>query len=676
MAPQAREKIPVSPEALRMTRPLPDSRRALARVVIEDVQPAVDGGRFPIKRVVGDRVVVEADVFADGHDVLACRLLWRADSAAEWVEAPMTPLGNDRWRAAFPVDSLGRFLYTIEGWVDRFLTWRRDLAARIAAGQDVPVETLMGAALIEEAADRATGDAARRLRGWARALREADDAARRNALALDEPLGDLAARYPDRAHATRCGTALPVVVDRTRARCSAWYEVFPRSCAAEPGRHGTFRDCAAWLPYIAGMGFDVLYFPPIHPIGRAFRKGPNNAPDAGPDDVGSPWAIGAVEGGHTAVHPALGTLEDFRALVAQARAAGLEVALDIAWQCAPDHPYVGAHPEWFRARPDGTIQYAENPPKKYQDIYPFDFESPAWRDLWTELRDVVVFWIEQGVRIFRVDNPHTKPFAFWEWLITDLKASWPDLIFLSEAFTRPRVMYRLAKLGFSQSYTYFTWRNSKAEIASYFEELTGTGVAEFFRPNLWPNTPDILHATLQTGGRPAFVVRAVLAATLGANWGIYGPAFELLEHEPREPGSEEYRNSEKYQLRPRDREAAHSLRPLLTRLNAMRRENTALQRNDGLRFHETDNPQLLCYSKTSPDRTNALVTVVNLDPLYEQAGWVTLDLEALGLAADAGFGVHDLLSDQRFLWRGARNYVQLSPDVLPAHVLRVEGGPR
>jgi starch synthase (maltosyl-transferring) len=422
------------------------------------------------------------------------------------------------------------------------------------------------------------------------------------------------------------------------------------------------------------MGFDVLYLPPIHPIGRSFRKGPNNTPDAAPDDVGSPWAIGAAEGGHSAIHPALGTLDDFRALVTAAQAAGVEIALDLAYQCAPDHPYVTEHPEWFRRRPDGTVQYAENPPKKYQDIYPFDFESLAWRDLWTELRRVVVFWIEQGVRIFRVDNPHTKPFAFWEWLITDLKASHPDLIFLSEAFTRPGPMYRLAKLGFTQSYTYFTWRTTRQELTDYFTELTATEVAEFFRPHLWPNTPDILHESLQTGGRPAFLIRAILAATLGASYGIYGPAFELVEHEPREPGSEEYRNSEKYAIRHRDREAAHSLRPLLTRLNEIRRANPALQANDALAFHDTDNPHLLCYSKATADRSNVILIVVNLDPVHQQAGWVTVTLSALGLPGEAGYSVHDLLSGRRYDWWGARNFVQLTPGVSPAHVFRVDRG--
>ncbi len=474
------------------------------RVVIEGVEPLIDGGRFPIKRVVGESVTVEADVFADGHDRVETRLLFRAEAEVDWTEVPMESLGNDRWRGEFTVKEMGRYRYTIEGWISRFGTWRADLTKRLEAGQDVGVDLLIGADLIEEAASRAPASEARRLRGWAGGLRKPADAAERAGMALDEELGAIAVAYSGRGRATRYDLEAAVVVDRLRARYSTWYEVFPRSCAAEPGRHGTFRDCEEWLPYIAGMGFDVLYLPPIHPIGRSFRKGRNNSVTAEPADVGSPWAIGADEGGHTAIHPDLGTLEDFRHLIARAREAGLEIALDIAFQCSPDHPWVREHPEWFRRRPDGTIQYAENPPKKYQDIYPLDFETQAWRELWQALRDVMVYWIEQGVRILRVDNPHTKALPFWEWALNDIKAGYPDVLFLSEAFTRPRVMHRLAKLGFSQSYTYFTWRNTKAELAEYFTELTRTAAREYFRPNLWPNTPDILPEFLQVGGgRPS-----------------------------------------------------------------------------------------------------------------------------------------------------------------------------
>jgi starch synthase (maltosyl-transferring) len=640
------------------------------RVVIEAVEPEIDGGRFPVKRVCGESVVVEADVFADGHDQLDCRLLYQREADAEWQAVPMTALGNDRWRGEFLVSEVGRYRYTIEGWVSRFRTWRTDLRKRLEAGQDLRVDLLIGADLIEDAAGRAPAAEAKRLRAWARQLREPAEGASQGAVALDDALSELALRHPDRTLSTRYERELVVVVDRERARFSTWYEVFPRSCAPEPGRHGTFRDCEAWLPYIAGMGFDVLYLPPVHPIGTAFRKGENNAETAGPDDVGSPWAIGAAEGGHTAIHPPLGTFEDFRRLVARAREAGLEVALDIAFQCSPDHPWVREHPEWFQRRPDGTIQYAENPPKKYQDIYPLDFETSEWRALWEAIRGVFLFWIERDVRIFRVDNPHTKAFAFWEWVIQDLKSRYPDVLFLAEAFTRPKVMYRLAKLGFSQSYTYFTWRNTKAELTDYFTELTTTKVKQFFRPNLWPNTPDILPEFLQVGGRPAFAIRLVLAGTLGASYGIYGPAFELGENVPRAPGSEEYLNSEKYELKHRDLDDPASLRPLITSLNRARREHRALQRDHTLRFHSTDNPLLLCYSKTA-DESDTVIVVVNLDPFHRQAGVVELDLESLGLSPDQAFEADDLLTGSRFLWQGPRNFVELEPSTLPAHLLRV-----
>jgi starch synthase (maltosyl-transferring) len=638
-------------------------------VAIERVWPEIDGGRFAIKRTPGETVVVEATVFADGYDELACRVRHRHSADAEWTDVAMALLGNDRWRGEFCVTTVGRHLYTVEGWIDQFLTWRRDLASRLRAGQDVGVEMLIGAALVDDAARRARGDEAARLRDWARAFRGTPDPS----IALDEDLAAVAARYPDRSSACRHASELAVDVDRERARFSAWYEVFPRSCAPEPGRHGTLRDCAAWLPDIAAMGFDVVYLPPIHPIGRTHRKGPNNVPVAGPADVGSPWAIGAAEGGHTAIHPDLGTIEDFRFLVAEARALGMEIALDLAYQCSPDHPFVTEHPEWFRRRPDGTIQYAENPPKKYQDIFPFDFDCADERGLWDALRAIIVFWLEEGVRIFRVDNPHTKVLPFWDWVVADLRSRYPDVIFLAEAFTRPAMMHRLAKLGFNQSYTYFTWRNSKAELTEYFTELTQTAAVEYFRPNLWPNTPDILHEYLQAGGRPAFMVRAVLAATLGANWGVYGPAFEVCEREPREPGSEEYLHSEKYDIRQRDPRAPDSLRPLLGRLNAIRRAEPALQQTRSLRFHHTDNPMLICYSKTAPG-ARSIVMVVNLDPRFAQSGWVTLDLKALGLPADAPCEADDLLHNQRYLWQGARNFVVLTPGVTPAHIMRLRGG--
>jgi starch synthase (maltosyl-transferring) len=641
------------------------------RVVIEGVEPEIDAGRFPIKRIVGDSVVVEADIFADGHDHVAARLLFRFDEIPTWSAVPMQALGNDRWRGEFPVARVGEYFYTIAGWINHFDTWRSDLEKRIAAGQDIRIDLLQGAQLVEEAAVRAGRDDADALRRWAGVLRATEDLPVAQTAALDSELAATMALYLDPAMESRYERELRVTVDREEAQYSAWYELFPRSTATEPGQHGTFKDCEARLDYVARMGFDVLYLPPVHPIGLSFRKGKNNATTAEPGDAGSPWAIGAKEGGHTAIHAELGTLEDFRHLVQAAADKGIELALDIAFQCSPDHPWVKEHPAWFKHRADGTIQYAENPPKKYQDIYPLDFESSDWQGLWDALRDVFVFWMEQGIRIFRVDNPHTKAFPFWEWLIAELKRRYPDALFLAEAFTRPRVMQRLAKLGFSQSYTYFTWRNTKQELTEYFTELTESRVREFMRPNLWPNTPDILHETLQIGGRPAFLSRVVLAATLGPNYGIYGPAYELGENKPLRPGSEEYLNSEKYEIRHWDLDAPHSIAGTIASINRARHENPALHANDNLLFHPTDNPYLIAYSKSTRDGSNTVLTVVNLDAFHTQAGWVNLDLDRLKLRGDESFQVFDQLTGIRYLWQGARNYVELRPDRIPAHLFRV-----
>ena len=644
-----------------------DGRR---RVVIERVSPEIDGGRFAIKRVVGERVAVEADVFADGHDQVACRVLyWKED--AEPQSSDMRPLVNDRWRGEFTVATVGRYQYTVEGWIDRFWTWRRDLQKKISAGQDIRVDLIMGAQLIERSADRAVGEEAELLRQWAHRIREERDKPQGAELALDAELFNIMKRCPEREFPTRYEKELSVIVDPAKARFSTWYEVFPRSCSPEAGRPGTLRDCEAWLPYIASMGFDVVYLPPIHPIGKSFRKGKNNAVTTEPDDPGSPWAVGSAEGGHKSVHPQLGTLEDFKRFVSKAEEHGMEVALDIAMQCAPDHPYACQHPDWFQKRPDGTIQYAENPPKKYQDIYPLDFETADWRAQRQELKSIFDFWISQGVRIFRVDNPHTKPFSFWEWTISEVKRQQPDVLFLAEAFARPDVMYRLAKLGFSQSYSYFAWRNTKKELTDYFTDLTKTDIREYLRANLWPNTPDILTEFLQVGGRPAFMVRLILAATLAANYGIYGPAFELCENVAVEPGSEEYLNSEKYEVKHRDLQAQGSLKGLISRVNRIRKENPALQSDSNLRFHETENPALICYSKATNDLSNVVLVVVNLDCFHIQSGWLHLDLESLGVDANHAFQVHDLLSTARYLWQAPRNYVELTPESLPAHIFRI-----
>lgn len=636
------------------------------RVIIADVTPEVDSGRFPIKRIVGDETTVEANILTDGHDALSCSLLYRKEGAARWIEVPMEELGNDRWRAAFTVDELGQYRYTLAGWVDHFKTWARDFAKRVQAGQDVTVDLQIGAGLVEAARDQAAQDVQDELATCAAALRGGgDDAIRR---ALSPELARSMALHGVRRFVARYDRELAVVVDRERSRFGAWYELFPRSTSPVPGQHGTFRDLEARLSYVAEMGFDVLYLPPIHPIGVSFRKGRNNSITAGPNDPGSPWAIGSAEGGHKAVHPQLGTLADFRHLVACAAEHGLEIALDIAYQCAPEHPYVTEHPDWFRQRPDGTIQYAENPPKKYQDIYPFDFETDRWHALWEELKSIVQFWVDQGVRIFRVDNPHTKPFPFWEWLIAEIKRDCPEAIFLAEAFTRPAALYGLAKRGFAQSYNYFAWRNTKWELTQYLTELTQTEVKEYFGPNFWPNTPDILTEYLQFGGRPAHMIRLILAATLGPSYGIYGPAFELCENRPLAPGREEYLDSEKYEIKTWDLDRPDSLRSLIARVNRIRHENPAFRANHNLRFHDTDNEQIIAYSKSSRDGANEVLVVVNLDPHHKQAGFVTLPLDALNLDPQQPYQVHDLLTDARYIWHGARNYVELDPAIVPAHI--------
>ena len=669
------------------------------RVFIEEVKPQINSGRHPVCRIIGDDLTVTAAIFADGHDRLAAQLLYRPRSEKRWRSVPMAPLVNDVWTASFKLDQLGSWRFTIQAWIDHFETWTSDLKKRLAAQvgaerQDIPLALRTGAMLMRDAAQRARKADAKRMTDAARSL---ESLASTNSdfyeYPLDEEVHSLISLYPDLTHASRFASELPVQVDRERARFSAWYEIFPRSTSPVPGQHGTFRDVERQLPEIAGMGFDILYMPPIHPIGRAFRKGRNNVTTAGPDDPGSPWAIGdkatlnnstnqgTDHGGHKSIHPQLGTLDDFDHLVSTASASGLEIALDIAFQCSPDHPWVTEHPDWFVIRPDGTIQYAENPPKKYQDIYPLNFESPDWQALWRELYSVFEFWIQRGVHVFRVDNPHTKALPFWEWCIGELREKYPGTIFLAEAFTRPHVMYALAKSGFTQSYTYFTWRNSKAELQEYLEEITRPPISDFFQPNFWPNTPDILHKSLQEGGRPAFMQRLILAATLAANYGIYGPAYELCENKPARPSpgkteSEEYEDSEKYEIRQRDRNAPGSLVPLITQLNQIRRTNLALQSNLSLRFHSTENPNLLCYSKSAPGFENTILVAINLDPFHVQDGWVDLDLDRIGIGPEQDFFVDDLLTSTRYTWHGPRNYVRLNPEFQPAHIFLVENKSR
>jgi starch synthase (maltosyl-transferring) len=656
------------------------------RVVVEAPHPAVDGGSLPAKATAGIPVPINVTVFADGHDLV---MAWvrhgqaggRSRSAG-WAETPLMALANDRFAATIVCPRSGEWAYEILALPDRYGTWLRDLGVRLAAGQDVAVDLEEGAGMVERAEAVATASDGRRtvagrsrdaaaLRALAQGLSDPRAAtAARLQMAAAAGAVELMRRNADRSCATISGP-WPLRVERARAGFSAWYEMFPRSEGAEPPRSGTFATAARRLPAIAAMGFDTVYLPPIHPIGRSFRRGRNNAPVAGPEDPGSPWAIGGPEGGHTAVHPELGTLDDFRAFVAEAGANGLEVALDYALNCSPDHPWVRDHPEWFRHRPDGSIRPAENPPKRYPDIYPLDFETADREGLWRALREVLLFWVAQGVRVFRVDNPHTKPFALWEWLIGSVRRRHPDVVFLAEAFTRPAVMQRLAKIGFSQSYTYFTWRNSKAELAQYLAELAHTDQSDWFRPNFWVNTPDILHAYLQHGGPAAFRVRATLAALTAPSWGMYS-GYELCENVPVAEGSEEYLDSEKYQLRPRQWDRPDSLAPYIAQLNQIRhRHREAIALLPSLRLHEVKNDSMLCVSRASRGHEDVLLVVVNLDPHHPQEATTWLDMDGLGLPWDAVFEAHDELTGATYVWSGPENYVRLDPYHQVAHVLQV-----
>ncbi len=654
------------------------------RVIVEHVRPAVDQGRHAAKRVVGDVVHVRADIFADGHDVLAAvlldRVVPRGGDAAAWRQTRLsvTAPGTDEWHASFSVDTPGWHEFAIVAWVDRFATWQRDLRARVGAHQDVAIELIEGGQLVREAGARAAQLGSTSPDAWwfeAHADLLCDTRAaltERLDLALSPQLAEAMFEYADRRQATH-SEPVRVWVDRALARTGAWYEMFPRSAGDTAGRSATFAEAAARLADIAHLGFDVVYLPPIHPVGRSFRKGRNNALEAGPDDPGSPWAIGSEAGGHTAVDPALGTLDDFDAFNAEAGRLGLELALDLAWQCSPDHPWVREHPEWFRHRPDGTIRYAENPPKKYQDIYPLDFACAEWPSLWAALLEVTRFWLRRGVRIFRVDNPHTKSFGFWGWLIDQIHREDPGAIFLAEAFTRPAPMRYLAKVGFTQSYTYFTWRNTRAELEAYLTELTTTPMREYFRPNFFANTPDILHEYLQHGGRPAFEARLVLAATLSPSYGIYS-GFELCENRAVRPGSEEYLDSEKYEIRPRDWHAPGNIRPLVQAVNRIRRDHPALQWNDTLRFCQTDNPELIAYAKVSAHGDDIVLVVVNLDPHHMQHGHVHVPSELMAVADDERWTAFDLLTGTPYTWRGAWNYVRLDPGIRQAHILALTRG--
>jgi starch synthase (maltosyl-transferring) len=675
-APKARvpvRKEPGAPAPARKTAgargDLPPADELMRTVVIEAIAPAVEGGRYPVKREVGAVVDVTADIFKEGHDVLVAFVLYRRADDRAWREAPMRFVDNDRWAGRFTLTDNTRWLFTIEALADPFRSWLADLAKRVEVGQDVASELAEGVALIRAAAGRArAGERRDAFATFVRRIEQAPSQSDAVEIARDPQLAQLMDAHLDRSTATRAAREYEVVADRERARFATWYEFFPRSSGGE-GRHGTLKDAEAQLDRAAAMGFDVVYLPPIHPIGRTHRKGRNNALSAESGDPGSPWAIGAAEGGHTAVHPELGTLDDFDRFVEAAGRRGLEVALDFAIQASPDHPWVREHPEWFFHRPDGTIKYAENPPKKYQDVYPVNFVGDDPAPLWLEMKRVIEFWIAHGVKTFRVDNPHTKPVRFWEWLIRAVQATHPETIFLAEAFTRPKMMKVLAKAGFTQSYTYFTWRNAKQELIDYFTEITTPPVADYFRGNLWPNTPDILHEALVRGGRPAFKFRLVMAATLSSLYGIYS-GYELCENVPVREGSEEYLYSEKYELKPRTWDAAGNLVDYITRVNHARRAHPALQRYDNLRFYAADDPNILWYGKSWGD--DHVFVAVNLDPHGTHASFVDVPLHALGLAADASYRMHEQISDARHEWRGPRGYVDLDPQREPAQIFVLE----
>ena len=650
-----------------------DGRR---RVVIESVSPEIDGGRFPVKRVEGERFKVEADIFTDGADTVEAELLYRPRKGGTWSSVPMKSSVNDSWTASFDVGGPGMYEYTVRAWIDHFQTWQKGLRKKIDAGQDVGLDLRIGATIVELGAARALDKDAGTLHHHVGLLTLGErDAA--IAAALGEELTATMGRYPDKSVASMYEHLLWLQVDQRKAGFSTWYELFPRSWGSEPGRHGTFPECMRILPRIAQMGFDVLYLPPIHPIGLTKRKGKNNSLVAGPDEPGSCWAIGSPDGGHKSVHPALGTMEEFEAFVQAAERNGISVALDIAFQCSPDHPWVLEHPQWFRWRPDGTVQFAENPPKRYEDILPIDFESQDWQNLWLELRDVFFFWIGKGVKIFRVDNPHTKAFPFWEWAIGSIRDKHPDTVFLAEAFTRPKLMARLAKGGYSQSYSYFTWRNTKRDLQTYLTELTTTELREYMRPNFWPNTPDILHEELQSGNRAKFVIRMVLAATLSSNYGMYGPAYELCEHEPMGPGKEEYIDSEKYEVKRWDLDRPGNIRSEITMVNRIRNNNPALQQTSDITFVRIDagkdqeHEHIMGYVKRSADGSNIILTVVSLDHKNTRGGWLRFPLEMFGLAHTATFTVEDLLSGRNYEWSGEWNYIELNPNHMPAHIFRI-----
>jgi starch synthase (maltosyl-transferring) len=641
------------------------------RIIIEHVYPEIDCGKYPVKRAVGEKVNVSADIYADGHNEIKAVLLHRRKGKKNWEETPMKHVSNDKWEASFITEEMGWYEYTLQGWVDHFSSWQKGLKLKFGANQDIETDLKIGAIMMQKVKETASPKIKKQLDKWISEISEPVHGASATTLMLSDEVTSVMYDNTNRDDATTYDNVLLVEVERKRALFSSWYEVFPRSTSSEQGKHGTFKDVEKMIPLVAKMGFDILYFPPIHPIGVSFRKGKDNSATAEPGEPGSPWAIGSELGGHKAIHPELGTLEDFRNVVKTAADYDLEVALDLAYQCSQDHPYVKEHPEWFTWRPDGQVQYAENPPKKYQDVVAFNFENDDWQNMWKELKSIVDYWIQQGVKVFRVDNPHTKSFGFWEWMIAEIKKDHPETIFLAEAFTRNKVMDRLGKIGFTQSYTYFTWRNSRDEFVQYLHELTRTERREYYRPNFWPNTPDILPVSLQYKNEAAFIARFVMAATLSSNYGIYGPVFEFGLNVPH-PEREEYIDNEKYEIKYYDWHSMNRLRKLMANVNKIRKQNTALQTTWNIYFAETHNNQLLCYGKTDDEKQNRIFVAVNMDPNFTQGSMIKVPIDEMGISADRSYDMLDLLTGYRYTWNGEWNYVELNPHIFPVHIFRVE----
>lgn len=639
------------------------------RIVIENVNPQLDSGAFFIKRIIGQKVIVTANVFSDGHDVIASSVKYKHEKEKKWQEIRMQETGNDEWIAQFKVEKQGFYTYFVEGWVDYALNWQHGTERKINDNQHVKSELLEGAEYCQAILKEVSKDEKAFLNNAIKAFQDEKKYNEAIAIALSKELHDIFYNHPTRTLANS-SIELKVYVDRKKALFSTWYEFFPRSSSEVKGKHGTFKDCEKLLPRVASMGFDTLYFPPINPIGEVNRKGKNNATNAQPGDVGSPWGIGSKHGGHKSTHPELGTLEDFKSLVKKAKELGIEVAMDYALQAAPDHPYVKDFPQWFKWRPDGTVQYAENPPKKYQDIQPIYFESGDWKNLWKELLDVALYWVEEcDIKVFRVDNPHTKPFYFWGWLIAEVKKKHPDVLFLAEAFTRPKIMNELAKQGFTQSYTYYTWRNSKAELIEYLEELTKSEQKEYFRPNFWPNTPDILPYALQSGMESVYLHKYFLAATLSSSVGLYGPVYEYMISDAM-PGKEEYLNSEKYEVYHWDWTIQNKLVTVISRLNRIRHEQPSLQQTNNIEFCATDNDQVIAYYKYDDDKLDETLMICNIDPYYPKQAWVQLPLKSLKVQAGQPIKVVDLVTGNSYIWDKEWNFVELHPS-LPFHLFKI-----